>query len=117
MRKRTVWGITAAALCLLSRAFAGGPPDFQPDVKFDGSSLKGWHTLGDATWQAKVGEFMGTAKAGGSGGWLVLDRSYQDIELAATFRCEADCKTGILVRAQQTPDGMKGTYVSLSQGD
>jgi len=117
MRKLTIGLLTVAALLLLSRAFADGPPDFQPDVKFTATSLQGWHTLGDADWQAKNGEYVGTPKLGGSGGWLVLDKSYQDIQLAVSFRCTAACRTGILLRAQKTPDGMKGTYVSLTEGD
>ena len=52
---------------------------FQPDNTFKGSSLKGWHVLGDAEWQASNGELIGKAKTNSSGGWLVLDNGYQDI--------------------------------------
>ena len=38
---------------------------FMPDYTFKGSSLKGWHVLGDADWQAKDGELIGKAKSGG----------------------------------------------------
>ena len=117
MRKRNIATLAAIGLLLLSRAFADNPPDFQPDVQFEGSSLKGWHILGDAKWQAIGGEFIGTPTAGGSGGWLVLDKSYQDIQLTASFRCEAGCKTGILFRAQKTAEGIKGVYYSLTEGD
>jgi hypothetical protein len=109
--------ILMIALFLLSRAFAASPPDFVPDVTFSASSLQGWHTLGDADWHAKDGEFIGTPKPDGNGGWLVLDKSYQDTEFAVSFRCTAECKTGILLRAEKTPDGMRGTYISLTDGD
>ena len=34
------------------------------------------------------------------------------------LRCEGTCKTGVLLRAEKTPDGgMKGIYVSLTDGD
>ena len=34
------------------------------------------------------------------------------------LRCEGSCKTGVLLRAEKTPDGgMKGVYVSLTDGD
>ena len=32
--------------------------------------------------------------------------------------CTAGCKAGVLLRAEKTPDGgMKGVYVSLTEGD
>jgi len=91
-------------------------PTFHPDVTFKGSSLNGWHTLGQAAWTAKDGEIVGTASPGGHGGWLVLDHSYQDAAFYTSFLCK-DCKTGLLLRAEKTPDGMKGIFVSLTEGD
>lgn len=117
MRRGGIVILTMVVLFLLSQAIAGSPPDFVPDVTFSASSLQGWHTLGDVDWHAKDGEFVGTPHPGGNGGWLVLDKSYQDTEFALSFRCAADCKTGILLRAEKTPDGMRGTYVSLTDGD
>src|ERR1700683_1076719 len=85
--------------------FASGP-SFRPDTTVDGSSLKGWHTFGLADWRTEEG---------GTGGWLVLDRSYQDSALYAEYRCTAGCVTGVLFRAEKTSDGgLKGTYVELS---
>jgi hypothetical protein len=72
--------------------------------------------LGQAGWRAEKGELIGTPKSA-SGGWLVLDRSYQDIGFFASFRCTGSCRTGVLLRAQKTANGMKGIYVSLTQGD
>ncbi len=94
------------------RSLADGP-NFFADSTFKGSSLSGWHVLGQANWSAKDGEVTGKA-TGGKGGWLVLDRSYQDIGLYADFRCTGECVTGLLLRAEKTADGMKGVYVSLS---
>ncbi len=60
---------------------------------------------------------IGTAKPGGHGGWLVLDRSFQDVGFFASFKCPAGCQAGVLLRAEKTPQGMKGIYVSLTEGD
>jgi len=60
---------------------------------------------------------IGTVRPGGYGGWLALDRSYQDAALYANFRCNSGCQTGILLRAEKTAEGMKGIYVSLTEGD
>jgi len=104
-----------AALCgLIVLAVFAEVPGFTPDSTFKGSSLSGWHVLGDADWSARDGEITGNAKAGGKGGWLVLDQSYQDAGFYASFRCAAGCATGLLLRAEKTPQGMKGLYVALS---
>ena len=90
-------------------------PSFHPDTTFTGSSLAGWHTIGGAQWHAESGELIGTPKP--SGGWLVLDRSYQDVGLYLRFRCVGGCETGVLLRAEKTPTGLRGIYVALSDPD
>ena len=48
----------------------------------------------------------------------MLDKSFQDLQFGADFRCAAGCKTGVLFRAEKTADGgMKGIYVSLTPGE
>ena len=106
----------AAVLPLSPIAFASGPT-FRPDVVLKGSSLAGWHVLGQADWKLTNGLLTGSAKPGAGGGWLVLDKSFQDVGFFASFRCPAGCQTGILLRAEKTPEGMKGIYVSLTEGD
>src|SRR5712672_344958 len=105
-----------AILCVLASVILAANKNFVPDVTFTGSTLKGWHTLGAADWRANNGEISAKPKTE-VGGWLVLDRGYQDVEFAASFRCLGTCKAGVLLRAEKTADGMKGTYVSLSEGD
>ncbi|MEO8735270.1 MAG: FG-GAP-like repeat-containing protein [Edaphobacter sp.] len=102
------------ALCLLPDSFAAAPT-FHPDVVFKGSSLGGWHTLGQATWKASDGEITGSAKDGG--GWLVLDHSFQDAAFYTSLRCPSGCKAGLLLRAEKTSGGMKGIFVSLAEGE
>jgi hypothetical protein len=89
---------------------------FVPDWTFKGSTLTGWKTLGQAEWRAADGELIGTPKSP-QGGWLVLDRSFQDVELGADFKCADGCKTGVLLRAERTPAGTKGIFVSLTAGE
>jgi hypothetical protein len=118
MSDRSVYSVIAiTGLLLLGPVFAVGP-SFIPDGTVKGSSLTGWHVLGQADWKAQKGEIIGTVKPGGSGGWLVLDRSYQDVGFYASFRCAAGCKTGVLLRAEKTAEGgMKGIFLSLVEGD
>ena len=101
------------ALAVTAPVLAVGP-SFVPDVTFQGSSLAGWHTVGQAEWKAENGEIIGRPTAA-SGGWLVLDRSYQDVAFFANYECTGGCQTGVLFRAEKTPDnGLKGTLVDLS---
>jgi hypothetical protein len=104
----------AAICCLLAIAALAEGPKFIPDSTSKGQSLSGWTVLGQSKWSAHDGELTGKAKPGSKGGWLVLDRSYQDVGFYADVRCAAECETGVLLRMQKTPEGLKGSYVSLS---
>jgi len=107
----------SAALGLLGAVpmFATGP-SFSPDATFNGSSLTGFHALGQANWRAENGELIGTPQNSG-GGWLLSDRSYQDVALFANFRCTGGCEAGALFRIEKTGDGYKGFFVSLTERD
>src|SRR6185437_2069335 len=89
-------GSDSPALAGTSSGLPGQPPEAPPagvpdgvrtpagasflaDHVFSGSELTGWHTFGQADWRAENGEIVGKAHAGGNGGWLVLDKSYQDV--------------------------------------
>ena len=111
------FALTAVAgLLWLAQVLAVGP-SFRPDATVRGSSLDGWQALGQADWKAQNGEVVGTPRPGGTGGWLVLGRSYQDVGFYASFRCTGGCKAGVLLRAEKTPQGMKGIYVALAGED
>ncbi len=106
--------VTLMVLSGVTLAWASGP-SFHPDISVDGSNLNGWHTFGQADWHADKGEIVGTPRQGGSGGWLVLDHSYQDSALYLEYRCTDGCVTGVLFRAEKTSNGgLRGTYVELS---
>ncbi len=115
MSKRSHLLTALAAAGLLVSAILAASQNFRPDVVFRGSTLAGWHTLGQADWRAQDGEIIGTPRQGG--GWLVLDKGYQDIAFYSSFRCSGGCKTGVLLRAQKTPEGLSGVFVSLNEGD
>jgi hypothetical protein len=104
------------ALGIVATALFAATQNFVPDVTFKGSGLDGWRKTGAADWSASNGEITGKPKSE-KGGWLMLEKGYQDIQLAATFRCEGACKTGVLLRAEKTDDGTRGLFVSLDQGD
>ena len=111
--------VVAAAIAWIVAAMGSvqsAGPSFRPDATFSGSTTTGWHPLGAAAWRAENGELVGTPKSG-SGGWLVLDRSLQDVGFYASFLCAAGCETGVLLRAEKTPQGMKGVYVPLASND
>src|SRR6187402_3918304 len=88
---------------------------FLPDKTFKGSSLKGWHVLGDAEWQAKDGELIGKAKANSNGGWLVMDNGYQDVGFHALFKSTGNSETALLFRTEKINEGFRGVLVSLKK--
>jgi 3-keto-disaccharide hydrolase/FG-GAP-like repeat len=113
---RRLLGLVATLGALSTVPLAGTRSTFVPDWTFKGSTLAGWHVLGAADWTAIDGELVGTPKSA-DGGWLVLDKSFQDVEFGADFKCVAACRTGVLLRAEKTPTGMKGIFLSLDAGE
>jgi Domain of Unknown Function (DUF1080)/FG-GAP-like repeat len=117
--RRTIFSFALLAVLTLSAHGQTTPalsgPSFVPDGTFKGSALTGWHTIGHADWKASNGEITGKS-TGEGGGWLVLDKSFQDTGVYVSFKCEGVCDTGILLRMEKTTDGMKGTYLAV-KGD
>lgn len=85
---------------------------FVPDFRFAASNLNGWHPLGNADWRAEKGEITAAAKPGKSG-WLLLDRSFQDVGFHALFKCAPGVEAGVLFRAEKTDSGMQGVLVAI----
>lgn len=106
--------LAVAGLGLLMRP-ASANKNFIPDWTFKGSSIGAFRTLGDADWKAENGEIVGTPRTA-AGGWLILDQALQDVEFASTFRCSGGCQAGLMVRMQSTPEGFRGVYVALPEG-
>jgi len=116
MSARQMIGATVVALlvAVAPAALRSAGPSFRPDTSFAASTLEGWHPLGSAEWRAEGGALVGMPGPQG-GGWLVLDRSLQDVGFYASFLCAAGCETGVLLRAEKTADGLKGVYVALNE--
>src|SRR6185436_330288 len=116
-----VRSIAVAAACTVGLVLgvrAADPPNFKPDGSFKGSALTGWHVAGEAEWTAQNGEIVGKARPGTNGGWLVLDKSFQDVQLYLNYKCTGECKSGVLLRAKKAADGsMTGVFVSLANDD
>ena len=111
-RKRLIPPV-AAVFVLLSAIFAA-THDFVPDFTFRGSSLTAWHELGAAHWRAEDGEIIATPQSP-EGGWLMLDKSYQDVEFSSELRCAGQCDAGVLLRAgKMSGGGWKGVYIALT---
>lgn len=85
---------------------------FVPDYRFTGSSLTHWQQLGGATWRAQEGQLTATVKSGNSG-WLLLDRSFQDVGFHALFKYSPGAEAGILFRAEKTDSGTQGIFISI----
>ena len=96
---------TAALVAMALGLSAADPANFKPDASFTGSTLAGWHVVGDADWSAVNGELIGKAKPGTAGGWLMMDKSFQDVQLFFNYRCTGECKSGVLLRAHKAADG------------
>ena len=109
--------ILVAAVCVVwPLTVTGVGPSFRPDATFKGPTLNGWHPIGAAQWRMENGEIIGSPRQS-DGGWLMLDRSLQDVAFYASFRCAQGCTTGVLLRAEKTANGLKGVYVSLTGGE
>ncbi|MFY0254137.1 FG-GAP-like repeat-containing protein [Chitinophaga sp. 30R24] len=105
----TLWALFTGA------AFAQTAPrglSFVPDYTFTGNSLDHWQQLGDASWHVQQGELAATVKEGHSG-WLLLERSLQDVGFHALFKCSPDAAAGILFRIEKTADSLHGVLVSI----
>src|ERR1700748_622121 len=75
-------------------------PEFVPDWTFSGSALTGWQPIGDAAWKAQDGESTGTP-SGKGGGWLMLDKSFQDVQFFSRIKCDGTCDAGVLFRVEK----------------
>jgi hypothetical protein len=112
-------GITVCSFGQSTSAISALEPSqtFIPDWIFTVSSLAGWQKIGQAEWSAKDGEVVGKVKRHGTGGWLMLNRSYEDIGFRALFLCTGAVETGILFRFKKTREGLKGILLSIKNDE
>jgi hypothetical protein len=114
MLKRVI--LLVAVVVVSSLPLSGTRYSFIPDWTFKGNTLTGWQALGQADWKATNGELVGVPKSP-EGGWLLLDKSLQDVEVGFDFKVSPGSKAGVLLRAEKTPSGFKGVFVSLTEGN
>jgi len=91
-------------------------PDFMPDWTFTGSSLSDWKMVGNASWKAENGVIVDTPSPSG-GGWLILNKPFQDVQFFGRIQSKGDCNAGIMFRVQTSQNGMTGIFVSLRESD
>ncbi len=84
---------------------------FPPDYSFTGSSLKGWHTMGNASWKAQNGEI--SVNANGDHALLVSERSFQDVVVHFLLKAAPGSEGGLIVRLEKTNDGYKGILMAV----
>ena len=108
---RTWPAVACTAVVMAASVMAQGPHSDTAKL-FNGTSLAGWHPQGAAQWRAANGEIVGAATSGP--GWLVLDKSYQDIILKFAFQCD-NCDAGVVLRNVALPS-KPGTTSALYAG-
>ncbi len=64
----------------------------------DGSSLKGWYTVGKANWRIEGGAVVADRKTGKDNGFVVTDGIYKDFELKVEFWASDDANSGVYMR-------------------
>ena len=92
--------LSAVCIASISALLFAAPRNFVPDFVL-GSSVAGLRTIGQASWQAGQGELTATPR-NSSGGWLVLDKSYQDVQFYTELRC-AELRRGPLCARRRLP--------------
>ena len=102
---RTLFAVTAV---FVSVASGGGVEDgFTP--LFDGESLDGWTQKGgEAEYFVEDGVIVGKAVPKTPNSFLCTEREYGDFELRLEFQCDPRLNSGIMFRAQSSPDYKDG---------
>lgn len=67
---------------------------------FNGKSLDGWETEGDARWRVEDGCIIGEQGPDGAAGDLLTEKAYDDFQLRVVMRVEWPANTGIWFRYQ-----------------
>jgi len=76
---------------------------------FNGKDLKGWRQLnGQAKYEVKNGEIIGTTVANQPNSFLATDKDYGDFILELEFKVDSPMNSGIQFRSESTPDYMNG---------
>lgn len=113
LTRTALLGCIASGLCAAAGAAQSPVRDWVPDYRYGGEPLTRWTAIGDVEWSVRNGEIVARPRPGGAGGWLILDRSLQDVAAYAEFNCAAPCTAGIASRVQrQQGGGFRGELAS-----
>lgn len=74
---------------------------------FNGTDLDGWEIIGTEKWYVEDGILVSESGPDAEYGYLATTENYQDFELTADFKQEADGNSGIFIRST-----FEGTTVS-----
>lgn len=96
------------ALCMLLMGCAPAP------VLFDGVSLDGWESTGDANWSVVEGEIV---SSGNGDGYLFSAEEYGDFELSAEFWVDATTNSGLYIRCKDRENIHPDTCYELNIWD
>jgi hypothetical protein len=72
-------------LLFVGSAHAEQPSAWKPLM--DGTTLSGWHPVGDGTWSVENKEFVGRANKEKLYGLLVSDKTFKDFTVRFKFQC------------------------------
>ncbi len=93
--------LSGASVALPSSAWS---QDAEWTTLFDGTSLEGWRTLGDANWELGDGAVSATEGSG----FLVTGEPYGDYEFSVEFWVDEPANSGIFIRCQD-PEAIRDT--------
>ena len=79
---------------------AAGQDGSEWTTLFDGSTLDGWNTVGDANWALADG----AVQADNGSGFLVTPESYGDFQLTLEFWVDPDANSGVFIRCADPQD-------------
>ena len=93
---------TTILFCLFATTYLSAQGGFRP--LFNGTDLTGWEQFGgEANYEAKNGELVGTAVVNTPNSFLCTDRPYGDFILELEVYDDPALNSGVMVRAQWRP--------------
>ncbi len=84
----------------------------KPIHLFDGTTLKGWHAMGENQWKAEAG-ILRSPKSGAN---LVTDKSFSDFKLHIEFRYPKGSNSGVYLRGRYEVQIMDSEGLEPSKG-
>ena len=107
MRIPTV--LTVILLCA-AHGLAQESPPVAPEWEslFNGKDLRGWKKIGNEKWVVENGAIYGEGITS-EYGYLATEKTYQDFDLALSFKCEANGNSGVYIHTAFEPGTPKVT--------